>query len=58
MGKTPAVSLPGGRQTATRCREEGPMEPIDLFWVAVAWLVMLGVPASLITLVTTAVAVP
>ncbi len=56
MGKTPAVSLPGGRQTATRCREEGPMEPIDMLWVVVAWLVMLGVPASLMTLVVTAAA--
>ena len=32
------------------------MEPIDLFWAAVAWLVMLGVPASLATLPVTAVA--
>ena len=39
-----------------RCREEGPMEPIDLFILTLAWLVMLGVPASLMTLVVTAVA--
>ena len=32
------------------------MEPIDLFWVAVAWLVMLGVPACLMTLVVAAAA--
>ncbi len=32
------------------------MEPTDLFILIVAWLVMLGVPVSLIALVATAVA--
>src|SRR5918997_1882604 len=40
VGKTPAASLPGGLQTAMQCREEGPMEPIDLFILTLAWLVM------------------
>jgi hypothetical protein len=53
-GQDPGRFSPGGRQTAARCREEGPMEPIDMLWAAVAWLVMLGVPACLMTLVVAA----